>query len=134
MTMKKIFLLLSLFLIVVSVSGCQKRYAYAAYREKLGNWVGRNSEALFDYWGKPQTVEDIDANTRAVTYYQTEKRPSYYGFTPYLEEIQNKTMDVAGDMGYGDGRKAPPSYYCRITFVIHNNLVSEYNYDGEDCY
>ncbi|MBQ8480995.1 MAG: hypothetical protein IJ532_00475 [Alphaproteobacteria bacterium] len=132
--MKKIFLLLSLFLIILGTGGCQKRYAYASYREKLGSWVGRNSESLFGYWGEPQTAQDIDANTRAVTYYQTEKRPAYYGFIPYLEKIQNKTMDVVEDMGYESGRKAPPSYYCRVTFVIHNNLVSDYDYDGEDCY
>ena len=132
--MKKIFLLLSLFLIVFSVSGCQKRYAYASYREALGFWVGKNSESLFEYWGKPNFSKDIDANTRAVTYYQTEKRPGNYSFSPYLESLQNKTLDVAEEMGYDVERKATPEYYCRVTFVLHNNLVSEYNYDGEDCY
>ncbi|MBR1600783.1 MAG: hypothetical protein IJ677_04320 [Alphaproteobacteria bacterium] len=132
--MKKIFLLFSLVLIVLSASGCQKRYSYASYREKLSNWVGHNSEALFDYWGKPQSVRDIDANTRAVTYYQTEKRPAYYGFTPYLEKLQDKTLEVAEDMGYETEKKIPPSYYCRVTFVIHNNVVSEYDFDGDDCY
>lgn len=132
--MKKIFLVLSLFLVLFSVSGCQKRYRYAMYNEKLGNWIGRNSESLFRTWGQPDSSKDLDANTRAVTYYQTEKRPAYYSFTPYLEQIQDKTKDVAEEMGYEVERKAPPSYYCRVTFVIHKNLVSEYDFDGEDCY
>ena len=132
--MKKAFLILSLFLAVLSVSACQKRYAYAAYREKLGEWVGKNSEKLFDYWGKPDVIEELDPNTRTVTYYQKEKRPAYYGFTPYLEKIQDKTAEVAEEMGYETEKKAPPVYYCRVTFVVHNNLVSEYDFDGEDCY
>ena len=132
--MKKTFLILSLFLAVLSISGCQKRYAYAAYREKLGEWVGKNSETLFDYWGKPDIIKELDPNTRSVTYYQKEKRPAYYGFTPYLEKIQDKTAEVAEEMGYETEKKAPPSYYCRVTFVVHNNLVSEYDFDGEDCY
>lgn len=132
--MKKIFLILSLFLVVLSVSSCQKRYAYAAYREKMGEWVGKNSEKLFDYWGKPDDIKEIDPNTRTVTYYQKEKRPAYYGFTPYLEKIQDKTAEVAEEMGYKTEKKITPSYYCRVTFVIHNNIVSEYDFDGEDCY
>lgn len=132
--MKKVFLILSLCLIVIGVSGCQKRYAYAAYRETLSTWIGKNSDSLFEYWGKPLTYKDIDANTRSVTYYRTEKRPAYYGFTPYWEQIQDKTMEVAEEMGYETEKKAPPSYYCRVTFVIHNNIVSDYDFDGEDCY
>jgi hypothetical protein len=132
--MKKAFLIFSLFLAVLSVSGCDKRYAYASYREKLGEWVGKSSDRLFDYWGQPDVIKEIDPNTRTVTYYQKEKRPAYYGFTPYLEKVQKKTAEVAEDMGYETEKKAPPSYYCRVTFIVHNNLVSDYNFDGEDCY
>lgn len=132
--MKKAFLILSLFLAVLSVSGCHKRYEYAAYREKLGAWVGKSSESLFEYWGRPDVIKEIDANTRTVTYYQREKRPAYYGFTPYLEKIQEKTSEVAEDMGYETEKKIPASYYCRVTFIVHNNIVSKYNFDGEDCY
>lgn len=132
--MRKIFLILSLFLIIFNVSGCRKRYAYASYREQLDFWVGKNSQDLFAYWGLPQSTQNIDPNTRAVTYYQTEKRPPYYGFTPYIETIQNKTIEVAEEMGYETEKKAPPSYYCRVTFVIHNNMVADSLFDGEDCY
>ena len=132
--MRKTFLILSLFLVIFSVSGCQKRYAYASYRENIDFWVGKKSEDLFAYWGLPQNTRDIDANTRAVTYYQTEKRPAYYSFTPYWEKFQDKTMEVAEEMGYETEKKIPPSYYCRVTFIIHNNLVLSNSFDGEDCY
>lgn len=132
--MKKAFLILSMCLVVICAAGCRKRYAYASYRETLSTWIGRNSGSLFNYWGKPDVQKDIDANTISVTYYRTEKRPAYYGFTPYLEQVQDTTLAVAEEMGYESEKKAPPSYYCRVTFVIHNNLVDEYDYDGEDCY
>lgn len=132
--MKRIFVALSLLLMIFGTCGCQKRYGYAAYREKLGEWIGKNSDTLYAYWGKPNVSEELDANTHAITYYQTEKIPAYYSFTPYLEQLQNKTMDAAEDMGYDVERKEPPSYYCRVTFVIHNNLVTEYDFDGENCY
>lgn len=132
--MKKVFLVLSLFLAVLSMSGCQKRYAYAAFRERIGEWVGKSSESLFDYWGKPDVIKELDPNTRTVTYYRREKRPAYYGFTPYLEKIKDTTAEVAEDMGYETEKKTIPSYYCRVTFVVHNNLVSEYDFDGDDCY
>jgi len=132
--MKKTFLILSLFLMIFSVSGCQKRYAYASFREELGFWIGKRSEDLFARWGFPYSTQDIDPNTIAVTYYRTEKRPAYYSFTPYIETIQDKTIEVAEKMGYNADKKAPPSYYCRVTFIIYKNLVSKYTFDGEDCY
>lgn len=125
--MKKIFIVMSLFLMILEIGGCQKRYAYAAYRERLGEWVGKNSETLYDHWGRPQTLEDLDANTIAVTYYQTGKQEEYRGFAPYMEQVKNADSKNVKN-------SVPLSYGCKVTFVIHNNLVLEYDFEGNNCY
>ncbi|MBP5215169.1 MAG: hypothetical protein J6039_01245 [Alphaproteobacteria bacterium] len=107
-----------------------KPYSPYLYQEKLEKWVGKNREQLYAYWGYPQQQWNIDKNTSVVSYYQTEQAPTDDDFEPYAGIISAEAME---EPQYGLP-PAPPLFYCKTSFVIRDNRVISYNFNGDDCH
>ena len=100
------------------------------YQQKIDKWIGRSSADLYAVWGMPMQTTQFDANTLLATYYQSESQPIDNVFQPYESEMNYEVMAVPS---YGLP-SAPPLFYCKTTFVIKNGIVTDANFNGDDCY
>lgn len=100
------------------------------YQQKIDQWIGSSSADLYAVWGMPMQTTQFDANTLLATYYQSESQPIDNVFQPYESEMNYDAMAVPS---YGLP-SAPPLFYCKTTFVIKNGIVTDANFNGDDCY
>ena len=122
---------LLLILAFLTMSGCTDiGFQRSKYQEKLDNWVGKSAAMLYEDWGMPMQVSRVDTSTVLASYYQSESQPIDNVFEPYESEMSYDAMAVP-DYGLP---LAPPLFYCKTTFVIKNNIVTGYNFNGDDCY
>jgi len=125
--MKKIFVLIT----VVLLSSCSgASYKAYSYHQKMGLWVGKDAEFLYNQLGTPQHVEASGVDTILATYYQTERRPKDNVIHPYIRKLSQEVMEQI----YKPQPEAPQEYYCKTTFVIRNNIVVNYSFEGDECY
>lgn len=98
------------------------------YDEQLQNWMGVSEEHLIDNWGMPDSSFMVDANTKVITYveYSQEGDADAYSDEVYYSAISGPNF--AGPNPDEDGVE-----YCKISFVITNNEVTNYNYNGDYC-
>ncbi len=126
--MRKIW---SLLLVLVIVSGCSWfKMSKNTYSTKLGDWIGKNAQLLYDKWGFPQHTTPVDANTYILTYFASEDEPIDGNLEPYADDLSYDAMSVPN---YGLPI-AEPLYYCKTSFVVRNNIIVDYNFNGDDCY
>ena len=126
--MKKFLSLLAIFGIL---GGCAWfRMPKDVYEQKLGDWIGKNAQMLYDRWGLPQHTTPVDANTYILTYFSSETEPVDGNFEPYADDLSYDAMSVPN---YGLPI-AEPVYYCKTSFVVRNNIIIDYDFNGDDCY
>jgi hypothetical protein len=100
------------------------------YQQKIDKWIGRSSADLYAVWGMPMQTTQFDADTILATYYQSESQPIDNVFEPYESEMSYDAMAVPDYCL----PPAPPLFYCKTTFVIRNGIVSNADFNGDDCY
>ena len=100
-----------------------------AYEQKLQPWVGKSAEQLYDVWGAPAQTTPIDNNTIMVTYNQVTNSPIDGDFEPYADELNYEALSVPS---FGIVSSSP-LYYCSTSFILKNDMVTGFNFNGDDC-
>lgn len=98
------------------------------YNEQLQGWVGMSEEHLIDNWGMPDNSFIVDQNTKVVTYVELDKkgrRDAYPNLIDY-PAISQPSLP-------GPDPDRQDIEYCKISFTISGNIVTGYNYNGDDC-
>jgi len=119
--MRRYAIVLFLFLFL---SSCIENHL--TYQDKLAPWVGQDSYALFETWGKPNQVFPINATDYAWVYIKT-------GLKPHQKLYQNVfAYDGWQEPKYGQP-EVESTYYCKTYFTIRHGLIINYSYNGDDC-
>ncbi len=114
-----------LFLIILLLSACQS--SDKNFSEKLNLWVGNPPQSLISSWGMPNNQTTVDENTQIYTYVL--QSPSGQQ-NPYPEQF---AYQVAETSDLGENSNLTPTYYCNISFIINNGIISSYNFNGDNC-
>lgn len=125
--------MLKILLILISllIGGCQNaKYSESSYEKMLTGWLGKSVDSLYNIWGYPMQTTPIDSHRYMVTYYQSESQPIDNVFEPYDGQMDYDAMSVP-DYGLPP---APSLFYCKTSFVIRDNVVVDFNFNGDDCY
>ncbi|MBQ7633455.1 MAG: hypothetical protein IJS88_05015 [Alphaproteobacteria bacterium] len=113
------------------ITGCQDvDYVSSKYQQKLSEAVGKSAAYLYASWGEPQQITPIADNAYLATYYSSESKPIDGNYHPYGSEMNYAAMAVPN---YGLPLP-PPLFYCQTTFVIRNNIITDFNFNGDDCF
>ncbi len=122
--------ILGIFLTLFLVAGCMfNRPSSAKYEDELSKWIGQSEENLYSEWGYPNTTYSISGNSFVATYIKQYKEAIDDDKTPYADSMTYSAMRVPN---YG----LPVTqgiYYCKTSFVITNGIVTDYNFNGDDC-
>ena len=125
--MKKYFLLVVLFLMACNTNGA------ILYQENLEKWVGMPEPALYDSWGQPNAVWNIDPQTKVVTYITSQNLPINGDTDPYNGVGVAENGLFQDDFGENLWDDQNAMYYCKTSFTITNGVVVNYNFNGDDC-
>ena len=114
---------------ILALAACNVMSPATSYEQKLSSWVGKSAEQLYDAWGTPNQSTQIDDNTIMVTYTEVTNSPIDGDFEPYADELNYEALAVPsfGIMA------SSPLYYCKTSFVLKNDVVTDYNFSGDDC-
>ena len=93
--------------VALALAGCAD---VANYQANLQTWVGRSEQTLEATWGAPTSITQ-NGNVRQVTY------------------IRNDGTFVAGS--YWGPRVQ--SLFCTTTFSIINGLITQAQFEGNEC-
>ncbi|MDO4162543.1 MAG: hypothetical protein Q4D80_06055 [Pseudomonadota bacterium] len=124
--MKKIFCLVWG---VLGLAACATQPTAARYEDELSAWLGQSEEALYAEWGYPNATYSIGADGFIATYIQVYNEPVGADTEPYADEMSYSAMRVPS---YGLP-VAQGVYYCKTSFIIRNGIVTDYNFNGDDC-
>ncbi len=116
---------------ILLVSACQNvGYSRSVYQEKLEDMVGKSAAYLYTSWGQPQQITPVADNTYLAVYFGSANKPADDNYQPYAGELSYAAMAVPDY-----GLPVPtPLFYCKTTFVIRNNIITDFNFNGDDCY
>lgn len=98
------------------------------YNEQLESWVGVSEEHLVDNWGMPDSTFTLDADTRVLTYVEYDEEGDR---EVYSEQIYYPA--ISGQNFPGPNPDRENIEYCKISFTIDNSIVTNYNFNGDDC-
>lgn len=113
-------------LLVLLLSACVA--PMPSYDDQLRAYVGLSAEGLYDRWGLPNNEFYVDDNTKEVTYVKINPAGDS---EPYAGQMYYPAMSTEAFPGPNPDNIS--IYYCKISFIIRNNIVSSYNYNGDDC-
>ena len=116
-------------LLLLLLAGCNITSPNATYEQKLSQWKGKTAEQLYDAFGTPNQTSPIDDNTIMVTYNEVTNSPLDGDFEPYADELNYEAMAVPS---YGT-MALSPLYYCQTSFILRDDVVVDYNFNGDDC-
>lgn len=115
------------------IASCAGTNGAIQYQETLQQWVGMPELSLYDSWGTPTTVWNVDAQTKVVTYISQENAAINGNTDPYdgvgIDE-NGIPQENFGESLWDDQNN---NYYCKTSFVITNGEVVNYNFNGDDC-
>lgn len=124
--MKKVMALFGGLLLVAS---CASQPTSARYEDELSAWLGQSEEALFAEWGYPNTTYSIGPDDFVATYIKVYHEPIDDDTEPYADDMTYSAMRVQSF-----GLPTPQGvYYCKTSFIIRGGIVSDYNFNGDDC-
>ena len=110
-----------------------------AYENKLNYFLGKNEQTLINSFGRP-TSKKINGNGQTVVTYL--KKEQYFVPTEYFYDDPGWIdSDFVYDPFWADGDFAPYAQIidseveeiCQTSFVIENNIVTNYSFRGNDC-
>ncbi len=128
--MKKILLpcLMSLFFLASCVLALP---TYEKFYTELDGWIGKSDKELFQTWGNPDTVYQLSENQTFLTYNLAQ-------ITGFLEGTEGFKAPVVGRSLYtsSEGGDLNPTHqvFCKTTFTIIDNVITEWNAEGQACY
>lgn len=114
---------------ILLIAGCHIMSPAVSYEQKLRPWVGKSAEELYDTWGTPNQTTQINDNTIMVTYNEVTNSPIDGDFEPYADELNYEALAVPS---FGIIASSP-LYYCSTSFVLKNDVVTDFNFSGDDC-
>lgn len=113
------------------LSGCHNvGYASSEYNQKLNGWLGKSSAELYADWGTPYQILPLGNNAVEVSYYSSESSPIDNNFAPYADEM---SYDAMTQPNFGLPTP-PPLFYCKTSFTVVDGVVTDYTFNGDDCY
>jgi len=99
--MRKYGILVSIFIVLLSTS-CATML-FKPYQDKMDTWIGKSSDQLFIVYGPPNASQKLSDGKTVVSY---------------------SFSDVEGTKGDTN------TWYCKLTFVIENDKIIKWNWDG----
>ncbi len=99
----------------------------ADFASNLNNWVGNSPTTLVEEWGIPNTQSEVDADTQIYTYMLQSNGGEQ---DPYQNQVVYSAIDAEN---VGTNSDENPIYYCQVSFIINNGVVSSYNFNGDNC-
>lgn len=124
--MKKVMALFGGLLLVAS---CASQPTSARYEDELSAWLGQSEEALFAECGYPNTTYSVGPDSFVATYIKVYHEPIDGDTEPYADNMTYSAMQVPSY-----GLPTPQGvYYCKTSFIIRGGIVSDYNFNGDDC-
>lgn len=99
----------------------------AGFTSSLNNWVGNTSETLVESWGEPYTQSQVDEDTIIYTYMLQSNSGQQ---DPYANQVVYSAIEGEN---LGQNPDMNSVYYCQVSFVISNGLISSYNFNGDNC-
>ena len=115
-------------LILLLLSGCVS-YNAVNYENQLNPFVGVSSQQLIRSWGTPANVQPVSANEEIYTYIDVTNAPNGGDTDPYSDEVYYPAIATSS---YGISQP-DNNYFCKTNFIIKNDIVVNYNYNGDDC-
>ena len=100
----------------------------------LQKWVGQSEYQLYNVWGKPESEFFVTPDKKVVVYVQTYDNgsPNYYSDELYYQGMGNNG-GILNDLFGPPQEKQMDDYYCKISFVIEDSMVIDYNFNGDYC-
>lgn len=124
--MKKIF---TLACFVFCLSACATQPTAARYEDELSAWIGQSEDNLYAEWGYPNTTYSVGPDGFVATYIKLYREPVDGDTEPYADDMTYSAMQVPSY-----GLPTPQGiYYCKTSFIIRNGIVTDYNFNGDDC-
>lgn len=115
-----------LFLVTACASASQN------YNKQLQKWVGTTQQDLLNNWGEPDNVFYLTPRKFVITYVKVEQKPIDGNTKPYAgTEIYYAPIEVPS-YGY-PSNGSYNTYYCKTSFTITDNIVTDYTFNGDDC-
>ncbi len=116
-----------LLLIFAGLTASCAQNGQMTYAQKLAPWVGQDSYALFETWGRPDDIFAVNGTDYAWEYVKK-------GLKPHHHLYQN-VFSYEGWQGLKYGHSEQEDvYYCKTYFIIRNGLIINYSFNGDDCY
>lgn len=120
---------ISLICILTFIVSCAAKPSPARYEDELSAWLGQSEENLYAEWGYPNTTYSAGPNSFIATYLTRYNEPIDGDTEPYANNLSYEAMSVPS---YGLPT-AQGIYYCKTSFVIKNGIVTDFNFNGDDC-
>lgn len=130
--MKKGFVVALLSLIC---SGCAYFYhpTHEQYARMLATWPGHGTKDLYEEWGYPNSIQQIDDNTFLETYYTKKFFPYLRPISQIADSKHQFTDKWEAKVNSFDIQSIPESYNCRTSFIAVNDIIVDYSYEGSGC-
>lgn len=128
--MRKFISILSL----CSVAACNTLSDGSSSSNDLQKWVGRSEYQLYNSWGQPENEFYVAPDKKVVTYVQmfAEGSPNHYENELYYQGMGDDES-IWDDMFGPPAEQQVDDYYCKISFVIQDSMIVDYNFNGDYC-
>jgi hypothetical protein len=113
--------------LLLALAGCQTR---AGFEADLDQWLGVPEHELISAMGPPEHIYEMDGY-RYLTWV-TKGVYSSPGYPPSY-----RVTDIGQSTYYEPVGGFPSSYstyFCRITYTVHEGKVTKWSWEGNDCY
>ena len=119
---------------VCSVAACSGLSGYSSYSNDLQKWVGRSEYQLYNSWGQPENEFYVTPDKKVVTYVQVfaEGSPNHYENELYYQGMGDGG-NIVSDLFGPPAEQQADDYYCKISFVIQDSMIVDYNFNGDYC-
>ncbi len=111
---------------LVLLAGCAYN-GNTDFASSLDSWVGNSPTMLIEQWGTPNTQSAVNADTQIYTYMLQSNGGEQ---DPYQNQVVYSAIDAEN---VGTNSDENPIYYCQVSFIINNGVVSSYNFNGDNC-
>jgi len=130
---------------ILLIAGCATT---AGYNQVLNTWLGSPERNLISSWGIPDSVYEISATKKIISYFRSNTvytpgvAPSYrttvnyQSATVYPYNAQPQTTyfgSNATTTPYGGRPATVTNYSCRTDFTIRNNTIINWRWEGNSC-
>lgn len=75
----------------------------AKYEKNLSSWIGASEENLVTHWGTPESSYKVSDSVKTISFI------------------------------YNGGQGEYQKYWCKTTFVLKNEVVDSWKYEGPSC-